>query len=671
MSLFYKYLFWLTLLVCASNVYGQSIADSIQLEELVVTTRGFDREMRSTSPMQVMSGKSIKNIQALNVSDAVKHFSGVSIKDYGGIGGLKTISVRSLGSNHTSVSYNGIAVTDVQSGQIDIGRFSLDNVESISLITGQNDQIFVTAREMSSASALNIVTVSPSLKNGEVINGKVSLKGGSFGLINPAFNTNIKLSDVLTANFNGEWLTSNGEYPYVLHYGVEGVDSSSVERRENSDVNNIRLEGALYANFSQNTNADVRLYYYNSERGLPGATIYYNTQGYSKQRLWDETFFAQGHIEHSFNNKWSVKANAKYNHGYLKYIDPTYLGNENGIEDIFNQSEIYGSASVLYKAFNYISFSATTDLSSSTMTSNRKSFATPTRLLSQSALAAKWINEYAIATASVVYTQTIESVESGSASDNHGKLSPHISISTKPFANKDFHIRAFYKNSFRLPTFNDLYYPLVGTRSLKPEDATQYNLGITYSTSIAKHIPLFKITADVYHNDVKNKIVAYPTSNLHQWAMMNFGKVEINGVDATIESAISINRKANLLLSASYTYQKALDKTDADKSTYNHQLPYTPVNSGSARAAIETKWIDFAYSLLWSGERYYNAYNATQYLMKGYYDHGVTLSKVLNTKIGELTLSIEGINLLNKNYQIVRNFPMPGRSYRANIILNF
>ena len=166
MSLFYKYLFWFTLLVCASNVYGQSIADSIQLEELVVTTRGFDREMRSTSPMQVMSGKSIKNIQALNVSDAVKHFSGVSIKDYGGIGGLKTISVRSLGSNHTSVSYNGIAVTDVQSGQIDIGRFSLDNVESISLITGQNDQIFVTAREMSSASALNIVTVSPSFKIG-------------------------------------------------------------------------------------------------------------------------------------------------------------------------------------------------------------------------------------------------------------------------------------------------------------------------------------------------------------------------------------------------------------------------------------------------------------------------------------------------------------------------
>ncbi len=671
MNIFFKLCIWVFILSFATNVFGQTVADSIQLQEIVITTSGFDREIRSTSPMQVMTNKNIQNLQALNVSDAVKHFSGVSIKDYGGIGGLKTISVRSLGSSHTAVSYNGISVTDVQSGQIDIGRFSLDNVESISLITGQNDQIFVTAREMSSASALNIVTVSPSFKDDEKINGKVSLKGGSFGLINPAFNTNIKLSEKLSANFNGEWLSSNGEYPYVLHYGVEGVDSSSVEKRENSDVNNIRLEGALYANLSDQTKADIRLYYYKSERGLPGATIYYNTEDYSKQRLWDETIFTQGSFEHSFNYKWSAKLNAKYNHGYLRYIDPTYLGNEKGIEDIFNQNELYGSASVLFRAFNSLSFSASTDLSSATMHSNRKSFATPTRLLSQSALAAKWINEYAIATASLVYTQTLESVKSGKASDNQGKLSPHISVSVKPFFGEDLHIRAFYKNSFRLPTFNDLYYPMVGTRSLKPEDASQYNLGITYSTSINRFVPLIKFTTDAYHNNIKNKIVAYPTSNLHQWAMMNFGKVEINGIDATIESAININKSANLILSASYTYQKALDKTNSDKSTYNHQLPYTPNHSGSARAALETRWVDFAYSLLWSGERYYNAYNAPQYILNGYYDHGVTLSKELKTKIGELTLSVEGINLLNKNYQIVRNFPMPGRSYRANIVLNF
>ncbi len=671
MKLFFKIVLIGFILIFAANGYSQSVADSLLLPEVIIIEKGNDKEIRSTSPMQVLSRKSIQNIQAINLSDAVKHFSGVTVKDYGGIGGLKTISVRSLGANHTSINYNGIAVTDVQSGQIDIGRFSLDNVETISLISGQSDQIFTTARELASASALNIITSNPIFDDGKRANGKVSIKGGSFGLINPAFSGNFKLSDIISTNVNGEWLSSNGEYPYLLYYGKEGVDSSSVERRNNSDVENLRLETALYANFSDRTKADVRLYYYKSERGLPGATIYYNTENYSKQRLWDETMFAQGGIEHSFSNKWSVKLSSKYNHGYLRYLDPTYLGGSGKIDDRFTQSEAYGSASVLYRAFRAISFSASTDISSATMHSSRKSFATPTRLLSQSALAAKWINEYAIATASVVYLQTHESVVNGTASDNYNKVSPHLSISAKPFDNSDLRIRAFYKNSFRLPTFNDLYYPSVGSRNLKPEDATQYNVGVTYSASIKEWAPLLKMTVDVYHNEIKNKIVAYPTSNLHQWAMMNFGKVEINGVDATIESALKINAKTNLLLASSYTYQSATDKTDKSKSTYNHQLPYTPNHSGSARALIETVWVDLAYSLIWSGERYYNAYNSPQYQLNGFFDHGITLSKEITSRFGKITMSIEGMNLLNKNYQIVRNYPMPGRSYRANIKLNF
>lgn len=82
------------------------------------------REVRSASPLQVFNKDELKNLQALQVSDAVKHFAGVTVKDYGGIGGLKTVSIRSLGAQHTAVSYDGITVSDCQTGQVDIGRFS-------------------------------------------------------------------------------------------------------------------------------------------------------------------------------------------------------------------------------------------------------------------------------------------------------------------------------------------------------------------------------------------------------------------------------------------------------------------------------------------------------------------------------------------------------------------
>ncbi len=42
------------------------------------------------------------------ISDAVKYFAGVAVKDYGGQGGLKTISLRGLSSHHTAVSYDGL-----------------------------------------------------------------------------------------------------------------------------------------------------------------------------------------------------------------------------------------------------------------------------------------------------------------------------------------------------------------------------------------------------------------------------------------------------------------------------------------------------------------------------------------------------------------------------------
>ena len=45
-------------------------------------------------------------------------------------GGLKTISLRGLSSHHTAVSYDGLVLSNLQAGQIDIGRFTTDGVDS-------------------------------------------------------------------------------------------------------------------------------------------------------------------------------------------------------------------------------------------------------------------------------------------------------------------------------------------------------------------------------------------------------------------------------------------------------------------------------------------------------------------------------------------------------------
>lgn len=103
------------------------------------------------------------------MADAVRRFAGANVKDYGGIGGLKTVSIRNMGAAHTAVSYDGVAVSNCQAGQIDIGRFSLDNVSMLSLAIGQSEDLLQSARLYASAGVLGIETENLILMTGAML----------------------------------------------------------------------------------------------------------------------------------------------------------------------------------------------------------------------------------------------------------------------------------------------------------------------------------------------------------------------------------------------------------------------------------------------------------------------------------------------------------------------
>ena len=284
---------WMMLIGCAVQCYGSQEIDTTKvysIPEVVVSDRYQTREVRSAVPLQIFSHEELKNLNVMQVSDAVKHFSGVTVKDYGGIGGLKTVSIRSLGAQHTVVGYDGIAVTDCQTGQVDIGRFSLENVDRLMLSNGQSDQIFQPARFFASAGILNIQTLTPVFQNNKSVNLNASVKSGSWGLVNPSVLYEQKLGEKWALTADAEWMSSDGHYPYTLYYGEEG-DQSSREKRKNTEVQTFRAEAGLFGNFSDTEQWKLKAYYYQSLRGLPNATtLYYD---YSSQHLWDKNIFIQ------------------------------------------------------------------------------------------------------------------------------------------------------------------------------------------------------------------------------------------------------------------------------------------------------------------------------------------------------------------------------------------
>ena len=649
-------------------------ARTYYIPEITVSDIYQTREIRSTAPLQIFSKDALKNLNALQVSDAVKHFAGVTVKDYGGIGGLKTISIRSLGAQHTAVGYDGITLTDCQTGQIDLGRFSLDNVDQLSLSNGESDNIFQPARFFASAGILNIQTLTPRFEDGKHTNISASFKTGSWGLVNPSLLLEQRISRKWTVSANGEWMSSDGHYPYTLYYGNEEGDLSSREKRKNTDVQTFRAEAGLYGNFSDKEQWRLKAYYFQSSRGLPNATTFYYT--HSSQRLWDKNTFIQSQYKKEFNRQWVFQTSAKWNWSYQRYLDPDYKGSTGEIENSYYQQEYYLSGSVLYRLLNNLSCSLSSDGSINTMNANLNDFAHPTRYSWLTAFAGKYVNNWLTFSASALATVIYEQADKGGSAGNHRKLSPYVSASFKPFDKEEFRIRIFYKDIFRLPSFNDLYYGETGNNKLKPENARQYNIGLTYSKDVCPFLPYLSATVDAYYNKITDKIIAYPTKNLAVWSMRNLGSVEIKGIDVTGNVSLQPCEKLRINFSGNYTYQRALDVTNSDPAseegrTYKHQIAYTPRVSGSGQVGIETSWVNLSYSFLFSGKRYAVGQNIAANRLDSYSDHSISASRDFRIKKVTTSLSVEMLNIMNKNYEIVKSFPMPGRSVRATFSVRY
>lgn len=617
---------------------------------------------RESTPLQVMDKAGIERLGVQDLSEAVKRFSGVTVQDYGGIGGLKTVSVRSLGAKHTAVSYDGVTVTDAQSGQVDISRFSLDNVDMISLSIGQADDIFQTARMYASAGALNIKTAAPLFKD-KSYNAYVKLKGGSFGLFNPVIRYEQRMGNRWSASLHADWLSAKGDYPFTLVNGKEVTE----EIRKNSDVQSLRLEGNMYGHFGRGGRLNGKVYYYDSERGLPGSVILYNSN--ARERVWDNNFFTQLHYENEWFDRFKFQANAKYNYSFSKYRDISNKYSGGKQEDLNTQNEYYGSAGILYTPFSYVSFSLNTDIARNTLENNFVNAPTPKRWTSLTAFAAQYKSPVLTATASLLGTYITDKVENGDRPADKKRLSPAVSFSWRPFSEQSFRIRASYKDIFRVPTFADLYYLRMGNINLKPEKATQYNIGLTWNDEIGSFIRLLSVSVDGYYNKVSDKIVAIP--NMYIWKMMNMGEVEIKGIDVNLNANIPLYKDISLLLSSAYSYQDAIDVTDPEGKNYKDQIPYTPRHSGSASASLENPWVNVTYTLVAAGDRYALPQNIEANQIDSYIEHSLSVNRSFTLK--KCTFRVQGdiLNLTDKTYDIIQYYPMSGRSWRLCLSITY
>jgi len=615
----------------------------------------------SGAPVQALDHSTIEKLGMQELHEAIKSFAGVSVRDYGGIGGVKTVSIRSLGASHTAVSYDGMTISNLQSGQVDIGRFSLDNVEQVSISIGQSDDIFQSARLFSSAGTLNIKTARPTFAEGRNFHLQGQLKAGSWSTWNPSVLWNQQLGKRWSLSLTGDWLGSKGNYPYTVRNGA----ATETRTRRNSDVNRTRAELNIYGDLGKGGQLSFKINALASERGLPCQVILYNDT--TNERLWDKNHFARAAYQVKLSPMWEIKAGANYSFLWNRYVKHSEQFEGGVQEDIYSQREWNASVAALFKPWERMHFSISEELSLNEMEANTPFFQYPFRVTSYTSLAAQFKGERLTMTGSLLETFAHETVKKGTAAGDRSRLTPAISASWKILQEQNLHIRASYKDIYRLPTFADLYYERTGNKTLEPERARQVNLGLTWNGGW-QILTYISATLDGFYNRVNNKIVTIPT--MFYWKTMNMGEVEISGLDASCETHWRLGAKMALLASANYTLQYAIDVTDPQSKNYGHQIPYTPRNAGNVALSWTNPWINLSYTLNAVGDRFALPQNISANLIEGYLDHSISASHTFDIKSVRLHLQGEILNLANNNYEIIKYYPMPGRSWRITLKIN-
>ena len=670
----YKHVIIAALLLFIINTIEAQNPDTTQhttLNEVVISDSKAPSEAKSIAPTQVVGSDEIAHIGAVQLSDAMKHFAGITLKDYGGIGGMKTVSARGLGSQFSTLTIDGVAMSDAQNGQIDLGRYCLGNSAYISFANGQNDNLLQTAKAFAAGNVVNMETRQPTFFLTEKTNIKIGLEGGSFGTFSPSLQWEQKINEKVSLSLFANYLCSKGDYPFTVYYTNNHSDSSSIEQRKHSEMWMLTTDINLFYNISNRQHLTVKAHLMMGHYNLPGPVIYY-TQKASEESASNIAFAQAKYQWIARNKKWELLTVGKF-----QITDDTYTDTLSHLHNNYLQNEGYLSANLLFHATPHLDFSFANDGALNRLNSNSATDGTVTRWTTFHVIATNAHWDRISLNGNILFSNSTEQSNSGTEHQWH-KLSPYAGISFLALSRSDsllrhshtLRLRYFVKENYRIPNFSELYFSEFHS-DLRPEKALQQNLGITYNIFKEQLFCFNNVEAlvciDGYYNRVTDKIVAIPTRSMYLWTMTNMDRADIAGIDLKGNFGFGIGA-CKIDISATYTYQYAVDRTDPESKTFNHQIAYTPRHSGTASVYIENPYLDFGYNASFVGTRYNKNQNLPQNEMPAYVDQGIVVAHTFNLKFGKLELRGQILNIFDVEYEIVKNYPMMGRNFRISLI---
>lgn len=560
----------------------------------------------------------------------------IELRDYGGPGSLNLFSFRGLGPMRNVIILDGIPLASSQTGVFDISSIPVFPGQSLHMDLGGGSSINGSG---AMSATLEITTnANPDTSFASILGGfgsfgehTLRLQGG-LGNEQTTFMTNI------------DHLSYRGDFP--ITFQATGSTAPIIVERQNAGNSKINVfaRGSHIFNDSK-MKATLWTSYVDGQRGLPGAVLTGKLED-SEAHLNEKDIIIAGSINAVINSQsiLDVKASIRTSESFFRDPFAFYAGYE-GAKFLFLTKEIFSQAD--YSMF----FGPELMLKTGMMFSNADL---------RGELLQPFAGDNPVRGSGAIFLRSQLNIEdheidvgirSDMYSDQQGPaISGHFAIAHEFITN--MYVSAKITRDFRVPSFNELYYLNYGTQFLKPETSMGIDIGLNYSYE------MFNAQFSMYHMRIQDQILAIPISPI-QWSARNIGMVWSSGMEASIGMSIPEIRGA---MQINYAFKDAVDKSP-DAETFDKSLPYVPRHTISC--SMHSDFSTFAFGLIVSaiGERFG---------MMGEVPDGILQSVILINPHAEYRLHFFGSqlkvrgeirNLLDEQYQMILNFPLPGRAY--------
>ncbi len=577
---------------------------------------------------------------AIELSEIISTAPGVFIKNYGGLGGLKTVSIRGTSSAQTLITLNGMPINSMQNGGFDLSELPLGIIDKIEVVRGGQSAI------AGSNAIGGIVNLSTNIDKIQKISASATYT--SFDEKQLSANYNFNISNLHFSTFAGA-TQSPGDYPFEF----EQFGESKTIRRKNASFSDYFFSVANQFN-GNSIDFKSNLIAKTSKRGVPGAVLQGRIEA-ERATLKEDKIIATASIDKTTGSNSTLKFDALYKLARIDFSDVDLPAiNSYSTNNKFNSDDIILLSS--YRIFNENgSLSATVGVAYSIL---RGDMLDPNvngkvdRLNPN--IAISYENIFPIQSDLLSFTS---SVRADFFNDNSPAISPMLGVNYR-ISGADMLCRSQISYNFRMPNFNEMYYLNYGTSDLKPERSTNLSLGLSKSM-----FGLLNFDISTFYIETKEQIVSVPKSPI-SWSAENIDKTRQYGVELSLIAElkqININK-----LGFNWTLMNAINRTK-NGLYYNKHLPFVPLEIMNGMIEIDLCYAICSLDCEYSSFRYIYPSNDKTFLLPEYFLLNAGISVPVKFANVESRVRFDVKNIFNESYWVINNYPMPGRQFLLGI----